>query len=473
MKKALKITAIILLVIAVLAGVLIFALSRLIKSALGDQWEDYAKLFTMQTGKDLPPLENVTQRREDIKFINKDGTVETRPIRLYLPEEAARPLPLVYVPHYEMAEDSAELRRYLAQGWAVASPTAFDNACNGELTDDDLVFNNAALYALRHMGEFDTQRIAIVGGSAGGYTALMLSALQMGNCVSIATAPISNVYFNFHQYFPQAESFSGSGGSAEAPFFLKLVTGMFLPIGENFPDKEDVERWEALSPVGLADCFNSPLAVVHVTSDILVPIDQTTREFTYDTEGGSMPEGFSTRLPLDNPGVLGHSLAEELPPELTHTEHIPITDPDADSILPYDGEKLFNLNIYDDGPTQASGSHRATAGTGIIDDVPYLKEMFSRSLAETEQLMPGKLRLLLERYRGGSVQLSAHEGIDDTVYGSLAVYRQEVTEELGQWAENHSLEELDAAVQEAVRGTDESTDLLEAWTQIRAELEKE
>lgn len=75
--------------------------------------------------------------------------------------------------------------------------------------------------------------------------------------------------------------------------------------------------------------------------------------------------------------------------------------------------------------------------------------------------------------RGGSIQLPAHEGIDDTVYGSLAVYRQEVAEELGQWAENHSLEELDAAVQEAVRGAEESAGLLEAWEQIRAELEKE
>ena len=94
MKKAIKVIAIILLVIAVLIGILIFALSRLIKSALGDQWEDYAKLFTMQTGKDLPPLENVSQRRVDIKFINKDGAVETRPIRIYLPEEAVCPCPL-------------------------------------------------------------------------------------------------------------------------------------------------------------------------------------------------------------------------------------------------------------------------------------------------------------------------------------------------------------------------------------------
>lgn len=462
MKKAVKVIGIILLVIIVLIVIAFFVLSHFLKSALGDNWEDFAKLFTMQTqGENLPPLENVEQRTVDVRYIANSGMVETRPIRLYLPEQAQQPMPLIYVPHYEMAEDSAELRRYLAKGWGVASPMAFDNAYNGKLTDDDLVFNNAALYTLRHMEEFDRQRIAIVGGSAGGYTTLMLSALQMGNCAAIATAPISNVYFNFYQYFPCAMA------QKEPPFFLSLVSGMFSPILDNFPDKSYTSRWEALSPVGLGGCFNSPLVVTHVTSDILVPIDQTTRQFTYDHEGDTMPEGFSTRLPKDNPGVLGHSLADELPSEMTNVEHILITDPDADSVLPYDPEKLFNLNIYDDGPTQAGGSHRATTGIGIIDDTLYLEKMFSRTLAETEQLMPGKLLLLLERYRGSSVQLPAHEGVDDTAYGSLAIYQKEVIEELQQWADSHSLEELDSAMKKAIGGNDL---LLVTWGGVKAAL---
>ena len=155
MKKVWKVSGIIQLVIAVLIVIAFFAISNFLKSALGDNWEDFSKIFTMQTGKNLPPLENVSQSTVDIKYITKDGVVDTRPIRLYLPEQAQQPMPLVYVSHYEMAENSAELRRYLAKGWAVASPTAFDNAYNRELTDNDLVFNNAALYMLRHMAELD------------------------------------------------------------------------------------------------------------------------------------------------------------------------------------------------------------------------------------------------------------------------------------------------------------------------------
>ena len=352
------------------------------------------------------------------------------------------------MPHYEMAENAAELRRYLEQGWAVASPTEVLPSHNGLLTDDDLVFNNAALYILRHMEEFDTERIAVVGGSAGGYTAMMLSALQMGNCATIATAPIANVYFNFYQYFQMAKR-------DDAPFFLKIVRDSFAPILNHFPDASDTERWEAFSAVGLANCYSSPFVITHVTSDILVPIDQITRAFTYAHEGDSMPEGFSTRLSEENPGVLGHSLVDELPVEMTNVEHIIIDDPNENSSMPYDAEKLFNILIYDDGPTQSYGSHRATSGTGIIDDVPYLKAMFERGLAQNEVLTSGKLLLLLERYMGESIQLPAHEGVDDTVYGSLAVYRREIVEELTCWVSNHSLAELDAAVMEVISSLDD------------------
>jgi len=455
-----KIILIIFLVITLLVAGIVLFLFHTLKSELGDHWEDYAKVFAMQTeaNKDLPPLENIEQREIDVQYIRKDGTIETRPVRLYIPEESEQPMPLIYVPHYEMAENAAELRRYLEQGWAVTSPTDVLPSHNGLLTDDDLVFNNAALYTLRHMEEFDNQRIAIVGGSAGGYTTLMLSALQMGNCASVATAPIANVYFNFYQYFQMAQR-------DDAPFFLKLVRDSFTPILDNFPNVKDTERWEAFSAVGLADCFNSPLVITHVTSDILVPVDQITREFTYANEGESMPEDFSTRLSEDNPGVLGHSLADELPAELTHVEHIIIEDLDADSDLPYHEEKLFNLNIYDDGPTESYGSHRATSGTGVVNDVPYLKAMFERGLAQNEILTDGKLILLLERYMGESIQLPAHEGVDDSVYGSLAIYRQEIVEELACWAANNSIEELDVAVKSAVAEHD-SDKYLEVWDEI-------
>ena len=397
-KKVLKITAIILLVLVLLILGVIFWILHSLKAELGDHWKDYANAFTMQT---------------------------------------------------------------------VASPSEVKSKHNGLLTDDDLVFNNAALYTLRHMDEFDAQRIAIVGGSAGGYCALMLSALQMGNCATIATSPIANVYFNFYQYFQMANR-------KDAPFFLRLIRNSFSPVLDNFPDSDDTERWEAFSAVGLADCFGSPILITHVTSDILVPVDQITREFTYAHEGSSMPEGYSTRLDKNNPGVLGHSLVDELPAEMTHVEHVVIDNPDENSDLPFNQDKMFNIIIYDDGPTESYSSHSTSSGAEIHDATPFLEDMFERGLAQNEVLTSGKLLLLLERYMGESEQLPAHEGVDDTVYGSLAAYRQEIVEELSCWESNHSLEELDTAVMEAITSLNNEQNeskYMTVWKEIRNELE--
>lgn len=468
MKKVLKALVILLLILALLAAGAAFWLFSTLKKELGDHWQDYANAFTLQTtaNKSLPPLEQIEEREVDVQYIGKAGRVESRPIRLYIPQSAGQPMPLVYVPHYEMAADSLDLRRYLEKGWAVASPARVKSAYNGLLTDDDLVFNCAALYTLRHMGTFDTQRIALVGGSAGGYTTLMLNALQMGHCVSVAKSPIANVYFNFHQYFDLARR-------SDAPFFLRLVRDSFRPVLENFPNPANMDRWEAFSPVGLADCLSSPVMITHATSDVLVPVDQITRAFTHAAEGSSMPESYSTRLPEDNPGVLGHSLADELPGEQTFVDRIPMDEPNEAPVLPFDPDRLFQIIIFDDGPTEAYGSHSTAPGTNLCDDTPYLEAMFARSLGQNETLTGGKLRLLFERYNGESVQLPDHEGVKDAVYGSLAVYRREIVEGLAVWAADHSAEALEAAVMEAA-GTMEDErsrdQFLETWESIRREL---
>ena len=150
-------------------------------------------------------------------------------------------------------------------------------------------------------------------------------------------------------------------------------------------------------------------------------------------------------------------------------ERIMLTDPNADGVIPYDSGKMFNLNIFDDGPVEAYSSHRASMGDGFWDDTPYLAEMFSRSLAQTEILRPGKLLLLLQRYQGNSKQLPAHKGVDDSVYGSLAVYQQEVIEELSRYIKNHSLEEMDKVAAEVIANDDALTD---AWKEIRGELKR-
>ena len=99
--------------------------------------------------------------------------------------------------------------------------------------------------------------------------------------------------------------------------------------------------------------------------------------------------------------------------------------------------------------------------------------MFERGLAQNEILTSGKLILLLERYMGDSIQLPAHEGVDDSVYGSLAVYKQEIIEELACWTKSHSAEELDAAMNNAITEYGNNTNAVkyqESWKEIYAEI---
>lgn len=495
-RRGLKMTGILFLMLLFLFMIYLFIPTPYSNNAdkLGDT--NMSKLMSLQKEADgeLAPLENVEIRMIDVSYIMKNKTVDTRPMWLYEPTNVEKPLPVVYIPHYEMKEDAVELRTYLAQGWAVAAPANVKNEYNGKLTDDDLVFNNAALYTLRHMSEVDHQRIVLVGGSAGGYMTLMLNALQMGNTASIANSPISNIYFNLNQYFmsvkeinrfwmPRAyiKGFAGMllsenktgtliKSMLELPIpFVGMTTGVFEPNLDNFPDKEDVKRWEAFSPVALTDDFSSPIAINHNTSDVLVPVDQITREFVKEP-GESMPNSFSTALNENNPGVLGHSLVDELPSELTTVNLTVIHNPDIDTVMPYDIQKMFNINIYDDGPTQSYGSHSSALGSGAWDVIDYVKAMMEKTLAGTEQLMPGKLLMLLERYQGNSVQLPAHVDIDDTIYGSLEIYKKEVVDELNVWMDNHSVEQMDKAMQEAISSISDETERLsytQAWEEIK------
>lgn len=426
-----------------------------------------------QPKEELLPLDNVERLHLEVPYITKEKTVHIRPVRVLLPCSAKRPMPLIYVPHYEMGEDSVELRDYLSKGWAVACPAAFDNKYNSGLTDDDLVFNNAALYTLRNRPEFNRDKIALVGGSAGGYMALMLSGLQMNLCASIANGPITNVYFNLQHHFNKANELNYAALAkmeaqqdepAEQPenpalaLLQKLQTlpipfaaalgGVFAPACTNTSDEIDWAKWEALSPVGLADCFCSPVMVNHCTSDILVPVDQISKRFTYDIPGESLPKDFSTRIPAEFPGKIGMSLEECLPVGKTVVRCIKVPEEASEeTMIPFDGTKQFNLNIYDDGPVEGYGTHSSRMDVGRRIDLPYLEEMFARTAVNTCILTPAMLKSLLLRYQGKAVALPAHTGVDDAVYGSLAVYQEEVCDTLKWWMDRHTKNELDEIYQ--------------------------
>jgi len=477
---------------------------------------DMAKVLAMlsQSQETKSPLKDIEQSWENISYIKKDGKLDTRSVRIFVPKKAEGPLPLIYVPHYEMTEDAAELRAYLAEGWAVASPAPFSNDYNGTLADDDLVFNHAALCTLRWMDGFDHDRIAVVGGSAGGYMTLMLNGLTAGLCCSVSNGSIANIYFDFEDYFKKSGVYnlkalaemkkepekkkgtdSVGDGSSEADQekkpedpgltlmkklmnlpvpFLAAVSGMFLPNADRRAEESKAVRaghvssgWEAVTGIGVCDRFGSPIMMNHSTSDVLVPVDQITRRYTYEKPGESLPEGYDLRLPKDLPGHLGMAIDERLPKDETIVRRIEVPEgPQPESVLPYDRSKRFNINIFDDGPAEGYGSHSARMDVGRRDDIPYLKDLIESGAGKNAVLTPAMLKFFLRLWEGRSIALPAHTGVNDRVYGSLTVYREEIVRELQMF----TADALDRAFEEVTAGEDETEKMKQIMDEIRRKL---
>ena len=413
---------------------------------------DIQKLLAIQAQlkQKAKPLTNVKKVFIDVGYIKRDGSKDLRTIILYIPIGNRGKIPLVYVPHYEMREDSSELSDYLKQGWAVSSCYGFKNEYNRDLAFDDLVFNNAALYTLRNNGAIDENRIAVVGGSAGGYSCMMLTALQLGICASVANGPPCNLHFNFLRYFNEANKFNlqaiSSMSGKDRKDVIKLLSSLPLPFvgaicsGAGFEkmlryikNKDDMREWEAISPTAFAECFCNPVFLNHTTSDILVPLDQITHEFVYDKPGKTMPEGFNYRMEKVE-GKLNYTLCERLNKKQLNLFSVPPVD--GEEVKPYSfkKDKMFNVCVCDEGAPEAFASHNLGTHTGRYSDVNYLQYMFSQTAAKTNILTEEKLALFAERYEGKAPQLISHDGIDDTLYGSLAVYRAEIISELKKWA---------------------------------------
>lgn len=417
------------------------------------------------TATEKLPDNAYTKEILEISYIKSDKSIDKRPIVLYKPANAKGDIPLIFIPHYMADTTTADFVSYIKNGWAVASPHNFQMSYNGVLETDNLVFNNAAFYTLRHLNGIDKQRIAIVGGSAGGYTSLMLNGLQMGAVGAIANSPITNPYFNFKIFFPEADKINQQSSLFDFKMPIQgMVSKYFQPINQIIGD--DYAKWEAVSPISLARTMSNPIVINHNTADILVPIDQVTKKYTYAENDGTLPKEFTARLGKNYPNILSSSFEELANPAQISLKKYVFPNNHVTGDMPF-SDKLITINIIDDGKISAKGSHNAPYLVGTMNAIPFLQELFKQSLVKTEVLTPEKLLLLINRYQGNSLALPAHQNVDDTIYGSLAIYQKEIIEELKRFAHNRSISELDAVAENTMKMSDAKDDTHETWKQMR------
>ena len=117
--------------------------------------------------------------------VGKDGLVHEKTLGLAIPEGALLPCPVIFIAHYGIDAKTVGKHEGLAHGFAVAGNLENVPADNAILFDDDLYFNSACIDALHTRPEIDPAKVVVMGGSAGGYQTLMLTALHLGIAASV------------------------------------------------------------------------------------------------------------------------------------------------------------------------------------------------------------------------------------------------------------------------------------------------
>jgi acetyl esterase/lipase len=206
---------------------------------------------------------------------------------LYLPRNLSQPVPVVVNIHgggwVEGTKEGDNLGfvPYLEMGWAVVNveyrlgrvsraPAAVED-CRCAL---HWVFANAEKY------HFDSHRVIVTGGSAGGHLALTTGMLQ------------PNAGFDRTCRVGENNAWTGPGGTADDPpvaaivNFFGITDVLDMLHGPNSrgyaiewvgyqPNSDDLAR--AVSPINMVRKGLPPIITIHGTADKLVPYEQAVR----------------------------------------------------------------------------------------------------------------------------------------------------------------------------------------------------
>ena len=189
------------------------------------------------------------------------------------PGKAPENLPLVMLPHggphaADRPQFSWWAQAYASRGYAVFQPNfrgstnrtgAFTRAGYGEWGRKMQTDKSDGLAALVKAGIIDPDRVCIVGASYGGYAALAGVTIQKDiyRC-AVAVAPVSDIRDMYR------EDYRATNRDKTTKVALLEQLG-------------PRDRWDAVSPLKLADQASAPIMLIHGKDDTVVPYSHSTK----------------------------------------------------------------------------------------------------------------------------------------------------------------------------------------------------
>jgi hypothetical protein len=358
---------------------------------------------TLVAGKPQP----IAKALVEYTYLDTQGQEQVAKAKLFLPatlQDSITQYPLFYAAGYELDDLSSLM--HVRRGFVVVSPRDPKNNPLVQTVNPDA----ALLHIARALPWVDDARVVIGGGSAGGYMTLMLAAETFPLAGAAADVPPMNWGYNA-AYFLQRKNWGTRDDASPAGSELTLFNSV-APIADQavavYGDDPDDPIWFRNGPLAQLDTITCPVLAYWTTADMLVPIEQISKDWVRPFDPNAFPVGY-TRDP--------DQLSKTSDGRLRFLEVFPTTDyelfsfteeqvrdllpkgsaPPEPAELPFSRTKRWSVVILDEGAPEPRGGHTKYP-------VPWLRNLFIDHAAtgpvSALQLTPVKLARLMDRYAG-------------------------------------------------------------------------
>lgn len=334
----------------------------------------------------------------------------------YLPDEGNGPWPLLYHAGYEAASAAAEAWARL--GVVVVTPRLLADDAewpHGNPLGRSLRMDEALLRTARALPFVDDARVALTGGSAGGWMTLMLSAATFPLAGAFPVCPPINLPYLTATWRYNVDEIRAARPDSDTAVMAHPgspgICGLWQSLLDwhGAPESQPMWQW---SPLAHLHEISSPVYVSVSSADALVPVPQyggplaetaiknAPAVYPIDPElvcTGPLAEvGKRTLLSeLDPSEVTVHVL--ELPAGVPRLIDVDNPPPGAVSLQAPEPTSRWTVVFLDEGgPDEDVGHYKHAVG---VDITPLVLDQFGRGIA-VDQLTGAKLELQVMRWLG-------------------------------------------------------------------------